>query len=126
MVGALDHFWRSCLRAQGDAQLARRQELADRGACPSTELDVPVGAGGAVYFTVSCRGIREQRSRGLQVLDATCPLVTKVHVEAKRFAADLATIVLIGRGWVEEVVCTMGEAPDAIRLIGTVGERSRS
>jgi 4-hydroxy-3-methylbut-2-enyl diphosphate reductase len=100
------------------------QELADRGAVfVDSELDVPVGA----VVVLSAHGVAPEvyensRSRGLQVLDATCPLVTKVHVEAKRFAADGYTIVLIGHEGHEEVVGTMGEAPDAIRLIGTVGE----
>ena len=100
------------------------QELADRGAVfVDSELDVPVGA----VVVLSAHGVAPEvyensRSRGLQVLDATCPLVTKVHVEAKRFAADGYTIVLIGHEGHEEVVGTMGEAPDAIRLIGTVEE----
>ncbi len=100
------------------------QELADRGAVfVDSELDVPVGA----VVVLSAHGVAPEvyensRSRGLQVLDATCPLVTKVHVEAKRFAADGYTIVLIGHEGHEEVVGTMGEAPDAIRLIGTVDE----
>ena len=100
------------------------QELADRGAVfVDSELDVPEGA----VVVLSAHGVAPEvyensRSRGLQVLDATCPLVTKVHVEAKRFAADGYTIVLIGHEGHEEVVGTMGEAPDAIRLIGTVEE----
>ncbi len=57
------------------------------------------------------------RSRGLQTIDATCPLVTKVHVEAKKFAADGYTIILIGHAGHEEVEGTMGEAPDHIVLI---------
>jgi 4-hydroxy-3-methylbut-2-enyl diphosphate reductase len=56
------------------------------------------------------------------MIDATCPLVTKVHTEARRFAADGYTIVLIGHEGHEEVVGTMGEAPDAIQLIGSVEE----
>ena len=100
------------------------QELADRGAVfVDSELDVPAGA----VVVLSAHGVAPEvyensRSRGLQVMDATCPLVTKVHVEAKRFAADGYTIVLIGHEGHEEVVGTMGEAPDAIRLIGTVEE----
>ena len=62
------------------------------------------------------------RARRLQVIDATCPLVTKVHVEAKRFARDGYTILLIGHAGHEEVEGTMGEAPQAIRLVQTVDE----
>jgi 4-hydroxy-3-methylbut-2-enyl diphosphate reductase len=59
------------------------------------------------------------RRRALQTIDATCPLVTKVHVEAKRFAADGYTVVLVGHAGHEEVEGTMGEAPDHIVLIET-------
>jgi 4-hydroxy-3-methylbut-2-enyl diphosphate reductase len=55
--------------------------------------------------------------RRLQTIDATCPLVTKVHVEAKKFAAEGYTIVLVGHAGHEEVEGTMGEAPDNIVLI---------
>ena len=60
--------------------------------------------------------------RHLKVIDATCPLVTKVHLEAKRFADDGRTILLIGHEGHEEVVGTSGEAPDHIRLVGDVAE----
>jgi 4-hydroxy-3-methylbut-2-enyl diphosphate reductase len=60
--------------------------------------------------------------RRLRVVDATCPLVTKVHVEALRFARDGYTLLLIGHAGHEEVEGTMGEAPDAIRLVQTVDE----
>jgi 4-hydroxy-3-methylbut-2-enyl diphosphate reductase len=55
--------------------------------------------------------------RQLYTIDATCPLVTKVHVEAKKFAAEGYTIVLVGHAGHEEVEGTMGEAPDNIVLI---------
>jgi 4-hydroxy-3-methylbut-2-en-1-yl diphosphate reductase len=58
-------------------------------------------------------------ARGLRKIDATCPLVTKVHVEAKKFAADDYTIVLIGHAGHEEVEGTMGEAPTNMVLIET-------
>ena len=61
-------------------------------------------------------------TRRLRVIDATCPLVTKVHVEAKRFARDGYTLLLIGHAGHEEVEGTMGEAPEAIRLVQTVEE----
>ena len=56
-------------------------------------------------------------ARGLQTIDATCPLVTKVHREATRFAADGYTIVLVGHDGHEEVEGTMGEAPEQIVLV---------
>ena len=58
-------------------------------------------------------------ARGLRTIDATCPLVTKVHVEARRFAADGYTIVLVGHDGHEEVEGTMGEAPDHMVLVQT-------
>jgi 4-hydroxy-3-methylbut-2-enyl diphosphate reductase len=63
--------------------------------------------------------------RHLRTLDATCPLVTKVHVEAKKFAAQGYTIVLVGHAGHEEVEGTMGEAPDRIVLIESVEDVDR-
>ena len=57
--------------------------------------------------------------RELETIDATCPLVTKVHVEASRYAAEGYAVILIGHEGHEEVVGTMGEAPGSIRLIDT-------
>jgi 4-hydroxy-3-methylbut-2-enyl diphosphate reductase len=65
---------------------------------------------------------RRSAERSLQVLDATCPLVTKVHAEARRFADRGYTIVLVGHAGHEEVVGTMGEAPDAIRLVESIAD----
>jgi 4-hydroxy-3-methylbut-2-enyl diphosphate reductase len=62
------------------------------------------------------------KSRGLQVIDATCPLVTKVHLEVRRFAAQGYDIVLIGHHGHDEVVGTMGEAPGVIHLVGSTEE----
>ena len=59
----------------------------------------------------------EARQRGLRTIDATCPLVTKVHNEAKRFAAADYDILLIGHEGHEEVIGTTGEAPDHIHLV---------
>src|SRR5215475_2356241 len=62
--------------------------------------------------------VHEQaRARNLKAIDATCPLVSKVHQEAKRFAADGYDILLIGHDGHEEVVGTAGEAPDHIQLV---------
>jgi 4-hydroxy-3-methylbut-2-enyl diphosphate reductase len=99
-------------------------ELADRGAVfVDSELDVPEGG----VVVLSAHGVapevyRNSKERGLRVLDATCPLVSKVHAEARQYAARGYTIVLIGHEGHEEVVGTMGEAPDAIQLIGSVAE----
>jgi 4-hydroxy-3-methylbut-2-enyl diphosphate reductase len=60
--------------------------------------------------------------RRLNTIDATCPLVTKVHVQARRYAADGYTVVLIGHQGHEEVVGTMGEAPEAIVLVESVAD----
>ncbi len=85
--------------------------------------EVPVGA--LVVF--SAHGVAptvhtEAAERGLRTIDATCPLVTKVHLEARRFAADDFDIVLIGHEGHEEVVGTTGQAPERIHLVDGVDE----
>src|ERR1700728_771557 len=93
--------------------------LEKRGAIFVTEVDeVPRGA--LVVF--SAHGIAPEvradaERRGLRAIDATCPLVTKVHNEARRFAAKDYDILLIGHAGHEEVVGTTGEAPDRVRLV---------
>jgi 4-hydroxy-3-methylbut-2-enyl diphosphate reductase len=95
------------------------EQLRARGAVfVESETEVPEGA--TVVF--SAHGVAPSvhanaQERRLQTIDATCPLVTKVHVEAKKFAADGYTIVLVGHAGHEEVEGTMGEAPDHIVLI---------
>ena len=64
-------------------------------------------------------------ARQLNTIDATCPLVTKVHVQAKRYAADGYTVLLIGHAGHEEVVGTMGEAPESIVLVESVEDAAR-
>jgi 4-hydroxy-3-methylbut-2-enyl diphosphate reductase len=64
-------------------------------------------------------------ARRLKVIDATCPLVTKVHLEALRFAKEGRTIILIGHQGHDEVIGTMGEVPDHIRLVGSAEEAER-
>jgi 4-hydroxy-3-methylbut-2-enyl diphosphate reductase len=64
----------------------------------------------------------EAAERGLEVIDATCPLVTKVHAEARRFAVRGDTVILIGHAGHEEVDGTLGEAPDQTVLVQTVDE----
>src|SRR5207253_4921708 len=67
-------------------------------------------------YTTLFRSVRDEASeRSLRVIDATCPLVTKVHAEAKRFAKAGYTIFLIGHDGHEEVEGTTGEAPEADR-----------
>ncbi len=67
----------------------------------------------------------EAKVRQLKTIDATCPLVTKVHMEAKRFAADDVDIVLIGHEGHEEVVGTTGQAPEHIHLVDGVEEAAQ-
>ncbi|WP_370942298.1 4-hydroxy-3-methylbut-2-enyl diphosphate reductase [Amycolatopsis sp. cg5] len=97
-------------------------DLAQRGATFVDELDeVPDGA--TVVFSAHgvSPAVREEAARrGLEVIDGTCPLVTKVHSEARRFAARGDTIVLIGHAGHEEVEGTMGEAPASTILVETV------
>ena len=64
----------------------------------------------------------EAERRGLRTIDATCPLVTKVHLEVRRFASEGYEIILIGHEGHDEVTGTMGEAPDRILLVGSVEE----
>ena len=87
------------------------------------ETEVPRGS----TVVLSAHGVapevyRNAEGRRLQVVDATCPLVTKVHLEARRFAEQGYTILLIGHEGHEEVVGTSGEAPEHIRLVGDVAE----
>jgi 4-hydroxy-3-methylbut-2-enyl diphosphate reductase len=99
-------------------------ELRAKGAIFVDELDeVPDDA--TVIF--SAHGVapevrRRAEARGLKIIDATCPLVTKVHHEAVRFAQESRPIVLVGHEGHDEVIGTMGHAPDHIHLIGTVEE----
>ena len=68
---------------------------------------------------------READARRLEVIDATCPLVTKVHLEAVRFARDGYSIVLIGHSHHDEVIGTLGEAPERSYLVETVEDVDR-
>jgi 4-hydroxy-3-methylbut-2-en-1-yl diphosphate reductase len=97
-------------------------ELRAAGAVFVEELDeVPAGAR-AIF---SAHGVapsvrKEAKERSLEVIDATCPLVTKVHLEAVRFARDGYSIVLIGHKDHDEVIGTLGEVPDRTYLVETV------
>jgi 4-hydroxy-3-methylbut-2-enyl diphosphate reductase len=93
--------------------------LESRGAIFVEETD-EIPEGSIVVF--SAHGVAPEvhqsaKDRGLRTIDATCPLVTKVHNEARRFAAQGYDILLIGHEGHEEVVGTTGEAPDNIRLV---------
>jgi 4-hydroxy-3-methylbut-2-enyl diphosphate reductase len=96
-------------------------DLAGRGAVFVDELhEVPDGS--TVVFSahgVSPAVRAEASQRGLSVIDGTCPLVSKVHAEARRFAADGYTVALIGHAGHEEVEGTLGEAPDSMVLVQT-------
>jgi 4-hydroxy-3-methylbut-2-enyl diphosphate reductase len=98
------------------------EQLRERGAIFVDELDDTIPEGAITVFSahgVSPAVHAEAALRGLQTIDATCPLVTKVHREALKFAGDGYTIVLIGHGGHEEVEGTMGEAPESIVLVET-------
>jgi len=100
------------------------RDLERRGAVfVESEESVPEGA----KLVLSAHGVAPSvhaaaATRGLETIDATCPLVTKVHAETRRYAAEGYSVVLIGHDGHEEVVGTHGEAPEAVRIIGTVAE----
>jgi 4-hydroxy-3-methylbut-2-enyl diphosphate reductase len=97
-------------------------QLRERGAVFVEELDDTIPEDAITVFSahgVSPAVHAEAAQRKLRTIDATCPLVTKVHKEAVKFARDGYTIVLIGHAGHEEVEGTMGEAPDHIVLVET-------
>jgi 4-hydroxy-3-methylbut-2-enyl diphosphate reductase len=100
------------------------RDLEQRGAVfVESEEDAPAGA----TIVYSAHGVAPavhtaSAARSHNVIDATCPLVTKVHVQARRYAAAGYTVVLIGHAGHEEVVGTMGEAPEATVLVQDVAE----
>src|SRR5436190_16728256 len=103
------------------------RQLRERGAIfVEEETEVPEGQ--TVIF--SAHGVAPSvhanaEARGLSKIDATCPLVTKVHVQARRYAAAGYTIVLVGHAGHEEVVGTMGEAPESMVLVESVDDVER-
>ncbi len=103
------------------------RELEQRGAVfVDDERDVPEKA----TLVLSAHGVEPRvferaAARRLNTIDATCPLVTKVHVQARRYAAEGYRIVLIGHAGHEEVIGTTGEAPDAITLVESVEDAER-
>jgi 4-hydroxy-3-methylbut-2-en-1-yl diphosphate reductase len=94
-------------------------QLREQGAIfVDEQTEVPEGAVCVFSAHGVAPSVREGASaRGLQTIDATCPLVTKVHREAARFARDGYTVVLVGHDGHEEVEGTMGEAPEQIVLV---------
>ena len=117
---ALDHYGAPVyVRKQIVHNLYVVRSLEARGAVFVEETD-EVPEGSIVVF--SAHGVAptvhaEAAERNLRAIDATCPLVTKVHAEARRFAAEDYDIVLIGHEGHEEVVGTTGEAPENITLV---------
>jgi 4-hydroxy-3-methylbut-2-en-1-yl diphosphate reductase len=103
------------------------ETFRDKGAVFVDRLeDVPVGS----HLLFSAHGVspeirRTARERRLKAIDATCPLVTKVHLEAVRFAKQGYKILLIGHEGHDEVVGTMGEAPEAFVLVESAEEVDR-
>ncbi|PYV14585.1 MAG: 4-hydroxy-3-methylbut-2-enyl diphosphate reductase [Acidobacteria bacterium] len=101
--------------------------LARKGAVFVEELsEVPEGS--LVIFSahgVSPQVRAEAAARRLKAIDATCPLVTKVHMEAIRFAQEGRSIILVGHAGHDEVIGTMGEVPSQIQLVGSVEEAER-
>jgi len=99
-------------------------ELAEKGAIFVDDIDqVPEGAR-VIYSAhgVSPEVRQHSKSRGLRVIDATCPLVTKVHVEAVKFAKQGYSLVLIGHRDHDEIEGTLGEAPDVTQVVSSVQE----
>jgi 4-hydroxy-3-methylbut-2-enyl diphosphate reductase len=100
------------------------EQLRRRGAIFVESIrEVPEGA----VLVFSAHGVpprvrEEAQERHLKVIDATCPLVTKVHLEALRFAREERTLILIGHRDHQEIVGTSGEAPDRTVVVGTVEE----
>jgi 4-hydroxy-3-methylbut-2-enyl diphosphate reductase len=98
------------------------EELREAGAIFVEELEeVPSGARAIFSAHGVSPAVRQQaKQRHLDVIDATCPLVTKVHLEAVRFARDGFSIVLVGHKDHDEVIGTLGEVPDRSYLVETV------
>ena len=103
------------------------QSLAAKGAVFVDEVD-QVPAGAVVIFSAHgvSPGVRARaEAKHLRVIDATCPLVTKVHLEAVRFAREGRSIILVGHAGHDEIVGTMGEAPECTQLVSSVEEAEK-
>jgi len=103
------------------------ESLAAKGVIFVEELD-EIPEGSLVVFSahgVSPEVRAKAAAKRLKVVDATCPLVTKVHLEAIRFAQEGRSIILVGHAGHEEVVGTMGEVPGLVQLVGSVEEAEK-
>ena len=99
-------------------------ELAEKGAIFVNEIE-EVPSGQRVIYSAHgvSPAVREaSKARGLKVIDATCPLVTKVHVEAVKFAKQGYSLVLVGHRDHDEIEGTLGEAPEATQVVSNVAE----
>jgi 4-hydroxy-3-methylbut-2-enyl diphosphate reductase len=98
--------------------------LAAKGAVFIDELESVPDGSVAIFSAhgVSPAVRKEAADKNLRVIDATCPLVTKVHSEAVRYANEDRSIILVGHAGHDEVIGTMGEVPGKIQLVGTVEE----
>jgi 4-hydroxy-3-methylbut-2-enyl diphosphate reductase len=103
------------------------QSLAAKGAVFVEEVsEIPEGAVAIFSAHGVSPAVRDLAAgKKLQVIDATCPLVTKVHLEAVRFAREGRSIILVGHAGHDEVIGTMGEVPGEIQLVGSVEEAER-
>src|ERR1700730_8871255 len=127
---------RGALRNYGRPLYVRHQIVHNRfvlealereGAIFVEDLD-QVPEGQRVIFSAHGVAPREwdhARARRLRVMDATCPLVTKVHSEVERYAGEDRTVVLVGHAGHEEVKGTLGVAPGKVLLVGTVDEAEK-
>src|SRR5881394_2466328 len=103
------------------------EELQGKGAVFVDSVD-EVPAGERVIYSahgVSPEVRNASKERGLRVIDATCPLVTKVHVEAVKFAKEGYSILLIGHRDHDEVIGTLGEAPNVTQVVGSPQEAEK-
>jgi 4-hydroxy-3-methylbut-2-enyl diphosphate reductase len=117
---ALDHYGSPIyVRKQIVHNIHVVTNLEKRGAIFVDEVD-EVPRGSILVFSahgVSPAVVKASEERGLQTIDATCPLVTKVHREVQRFAAENYDILLVGHEGHEEVEGTAGEAPDVVQIV---------
>ena len=127
---------RNALKAYGPPLYVRHQIVHNRFVLEALEAEGAIFVesldnipnGQRVIF--SAHGVapsewERARDRGLRVIDATCPLVTKVHLEVARYAEEDRTIILIGHAGHEEVNGTLGVAPGKVVLVGTRGGSTR-
>ena len=103
------------------------EDLRQKGAVFVEELE-EVPDNSTVVF--SAHGVppsvwADAQARGLSVIDATCPLVTKVHLESKKFASEDYSVIVVGHEGHPEVIGTMGQSPDRSQLVGTIEAAER-